>query len=282
MIESVRRFLGMRSVDGYRRSTSLILVNGLAEQSETWFRSREHWQRHFDVRMPGFLVYDGPVLQERIRQRSQINVDYLTDRLAAYLDDFVQTPPYHFVASSLGGQIVVEYASRYPEKVGRLVLLCPSGMGCAENLPIVEGVRHHDYDALVRSVFFNSQLASPAIVGYYASKFASRQWRKALLQTVRGTKRHSVRPKLPKVTSPTLVICGREDQIVDPYHVQEAVQDLPDCRFVMIPRCGHAPQLEVPQIVNPMIVRFLQEESSQRKPAEIELARPRPAMAGAK
>jgi pimeloyl-ACP methyl ester carboxylesterase len=267
MIESVRHLLGLRQA-GYRRSPRLILVNGLAEQGESWFRSRDAWQRDFDVHAPGFLVYDGPVLQDWMRRGNKITVDYLTDRLSSYLDNFVQTPPYHLVASSLGCQVVVEYASRYPEKMGRAVMLCPSGMGSEERLPIVEGVRHHDYSALVRSCFYDSRLASPKIVEYYKQKFASRAWRKALLQTVRGTKKHSVREKLTRMTCPTLVVCGREDKIVDPLHVQRAVEPLPHFRFEMIPRCGHAPQLEVPQIINPLISRFLQEDTMPRTPLE--------------
>ena len=74
---------------------------------------------------PGVLVYDGPVMQERMASRQPITVGFLTDRLAEYLDKFVQTPPYHLVASSLGGQIAVEYAARYPEKVDRVVAAVP-------------------------------------------------------------------------------------------------------------------------------------------------------------
>jgi len=259
MLQSVRSLLGLEAAGSYRRSTPLILVNGLAEQSESWFRSREAWARSFDVHMPAILVYDGPVLQDWMRRGNKITVSYLTDRLSAYLDNFVQTPPYHLVASSLGGQVVVEYAARYPDKVGRLALLCPSGMGGEENLPIVEGVRHHDYTALVKSCFHDPRLASEKIVAYYKDKFASRAWRKALLQTVRGTKKHSVRETLLSVKCPTLVICGAEDQIVNPQHVQDAIEGLPNFNLEMIPRCGHAPQLELPHVVNPLVSRFLLE-----------------------
>jgi pimeloyl-ACP methyl ester carboxylesterase len=265
MLQSVRNLLGLDAAEGYRRTTPLILVNGLAEQGESWFRSRDAWARSFDVHLPAILVYDGPVLQEWMRRGNKITVDYLADRLASFLDNFVQTPPYHLVASSLGGQVVVEYAARYPEKMGRLVLFCPSGMGGEENLPIVEGVRHHDYTALVKSCFYDPRLASEKIVAYYKEKFASREWRKALLQTVRGTKKHSVREKLTSVTCPTLVICGREDQIVNPTLVQEAIEGLPNFSLELIPRCGHAPQLEVPQIVNPIVTQFLLAGDEERK-----------------
>src|SRR5258707_3718475 len=89
------------------------------------------------------------------RAGHQITFKYLVEQLRKYLSNFVQSPPYHLVASSLGGKITVEFAVRYPELVNRLVLLCPSGMGDNERLPIIEGVRRNDMRALVESVFYN-------------------------------------------------------------------------------------------------------------------------------
>jgi pimeloyl-ACP methyl ester carboxylesterase len=257
MLQRLLKLLGIPSSDTYRRAQPLILVNGLAEQGESWYLNRSVWQKHFDVHSPGVLVYDGPVMQERLAERGPINIDFLTDRLAEYLDRFVQSPPYHLVASSLGGQISVEYAARHKEKVGKLVLLCPSGFGSVERFPIMEGARSKNFQALVESTFFDHRRASPRIVKYYEQKFASKPWRRALFETVRGTKSHSVRDKLTQLDRPTLVICGREDRIVDPHAVYEAVKDIPNYRFVMVPHCGHAPQLECSRLVNRLVVEFL-------------------------
>jgi pimeloyl-ACP methyl ester carboxylesterase len=251
-----------KQADAYRRSTPLILVNGLAEQGESWYLNRVAWQRHYDVHAPGVIVYGGPVMQERVSEGKPITIDFLTDRLEEFLDRFVQAPPYHIVASSLGGQISVEYAARHNDKVDKLVLMCPSGIGGEERFPVMEGARHKNYKGLVESTFFDARHASPRIVKYYEGKFASKPWRKALFETVRGTKRHSVRHRLPQVERPTLVICGQEDRIVDPHEVYEAVKDLPNYRFEMVPRCGHAPQLERSRLINRMVLDFLSEKES--------------------
>jgi pimeloyl-ACP methyl ester carboxylesterase len=58
------------------------------------------------------------------------------------------------------------------------------------------------------------------------------------------------------------VICGREDRIVDQHAVYEAVKDIPNFRFVMVPRCGHAPQLECSRLINRMVVKFLSSDAA--------------------
>lgn len=257
MIQRLIELLGLRSPDAYRRQRPLILVNGLAEQGESWYRNRDVWQRNFDVHTPGVLVYDGPVLRERMSSDLPVTVGFLTDRLAEYLDRFVQSPPYHIVASSLGGQIAIEYAARNTEKVGKLVLLCPSGFGTEERLPIMDAARHKNFQGLVESTFHDRRAASPGLTEYYREKFASREWRRAMFETVRGTKNHSVRERLAEVRNPVLVVCGREDRIVDPYAVRESVAGISNYQFVMLPNCGHAPQLELPRQVNRLVTDFL-------------------------
>lgn len=262
MIQRLIELLGLRSPDAYRRQRPLILVNGLAEQGESWYRNREIWQRCFDVHTPGVLVYDGPVLRERIHANLPVTVSFLTDRLAEYLDRFVQSPPYHIVASSLGGQIAIEYAARNSQKVGKLVLLCPSGVGSEERLPIMDAARHKNFQGLVESTFHDRRVASPGVTAYYREKFASREWRRAMFETVRGTKNHSVRERLPEVQNPVLVVCGREDRIVDPLAVRDAIVGLDNYRFELLPNCGHAPQLERPRQVNRMVLEFLSQDQA--------------------
>ena len=62
----------------------LVLVNGLAEQSESWFRNRVHLSRQFDLKVPEILVYDGDALHERIDSAGAVSIDYLADRLGQF------------------------------------------------------------------------------------------------------------------------------------------------------------------------------------------------------
>jgi pimeloyl-ACP methyl ester carboxylesterase len=245
----------------YQRPKPLILVNGLAEQSESWFANRRHWSRHFDVKVPEILVYDGDNLHRHIDEGGDVTVDYLADRLALYLDQFVQRPPYHLVGSSLGGQVCLTLAAKHPHLVSKLALICPSGFHGDENLPMMDGVRRSDYDSLVRSVFHRSHFATDSLVGVIEQKFQSRKWKKGVLRTLRGTVGHSVANLLEVVPHPTLVIWGSDDHVISdvPGSIR-AADRLIKGRQVVIPKCGHAPQIEKSRLVNTLVTRFLRDQ----------------------
>ena len=119
------------------------------------------------------------------------------------------------------------------------------------------GVRRFGVESIIESVFFDPQHIEPALVDYYQRQSRNRRWRLGFAHTIRGTKDHCVRDRLADVKQPTLLISGQEDRIVNPEEVRAAAGDLPQGQFLMIPRCGHAPQIEKPRLINRLVVRYL-------------------------
>ncbi|HEY2156466.1 MAG TPA: alpha/beta fold hydrolase, partial [Isosphaeraceae bacterium] len=167
-------------------------------------------------------------------------------------------PPYNLVGSSLGGQVVATLATRHPKLVSKIVFLCPSGFHGDENLPMMEGVRRSQYDSLVKSVFHRSQFASDDLVEVIEKKFQCREWKKGVLRTLRGTVGHSVADLLEQIPQPSLVIWGENDRVISdvPGSIRAAERIL-KVRQVVIPKCGHAPQIEKSHLVNTLVTRFL-------------------------
>jgi abhydrolase domain-containing protein 6 len=269
MSTNVRRWFDLpRLLHNYKRRIPLILVNGLAEQPETWFANKTHLSRQFDVKVPEILVYDGDSLHEWIDAGGEVSIDYLADRLARFLDEFVQRPPYHLVGSSLGSQVILTYATRVPENVSKMVLICPSGFHGDENLPMIEGVRRSNYESMVKSVFHRDHFVSDELVEALARKFQNRKWKKGVLRTLRATVGHSVGSLLQRVTQPTLVIWGANDRVLsDVPGAMRAAERIRSVRQVVIPNCGHAPQIEKPRMVNHLISRYLRDKLRTIPPA---------------
>ena len=261
MNPTVRKFFDLHLARAYKHPAPLVLVNGLAEQSESWFANRTALARQFDVKVPELLVYDGDALHRHIDAGGDVSIDYLAGRLANYLDEYAQRPPYHLVGSSLGGQIVLTYALMHPEKVAKLVVICPSGFYGDENLPMMEGVRRSQYDTLVKSVFHRSHFASEELVAAIEHKFRDRKWKKGVLRTLRGTLGHSVAPLLERIPHPTLAIWGADDRVLsDVAGSIRAAERILKVRQVVIPKCGHAPQIEKSRLVNQLVLRFLRDK----------------------
>src|SRR4029079_18681317 len=83
----------------YGRKQPLVLINGLAEQAESWYRNRKYWSRFFEVYMPNIIAFEAEALHSKTSAREPISVEYLVHQLHTFLDQFVQTPPYRLVSS---------------------------------------------------------------------------------------------------------------------------------------------------------------------------------------
>lgn len=257
----VGQFFSLNLLKKYKRRPPVVLVNGLAEQSESWFCNRPYWAKHFDIKVPELLVYDGDALHRHIDDGGDVTVGYLADRLEAYLENFVQKPPYHLVGSSLGCQVILTYAVKNPEKVDKIVLLAPSGFHGDENLPVIEGVSRSNYGTLVSSVFYKKYFANDELVAAYEKKFKNRKWKKGVLRTLRGTVGHSVADLLDQIPHQTLLIWGADDNVLSdvPGSIRAADRMI-RARQVVIQKCGHAPQIEKSRLINSLVSKYLRDK----------------------
>lgn len=260
----------------YGRKHSLILINGLAEQPESWYRNARFWGRFFDVHMPNLMAYEGDALHRRIKTGEPISVEYLVEQLHHYVEQYIQRPPYHIVSSSLGGKVAVEFAIKYPQLVNRMVLICPSGMGDIERMPILEGVQRSDYGSIIRSVFHRPRKADKGLLNYYKRCFQSRKWKLGLIRTIKGTNDHVVRNLMKDVQATTLLIGAKEDQIVDHREGERAAVEMLNGHWISLPNCGHAPQIEMARLVNRLVVHFLTSPKPSAQPSFVKLLRNKP------
>src|SRR5215510_8751795 len=80
MLSRLRTWWQTRQAPAYGRREPLVLVNGLAEQAESWYRNIDFWRQHFDVYTPNLIAYDGAAMQRRIDAGEPIDIDYLVEQ----------------------------------------------------------------------------------------------------------------------------------------------------------------------------------------------------------
>ncbi|NPV87143.1 MAG: hypothetical protein HPY45_14190 [Anaerolineae bacterium] len=85
--------------------------------------------------------------------------------------------------------------------------------------------------------------------------------RRALLATIRSLAHTDTLAEYRAVgqrQTAVLLLWGRHDQTVSQADMQTLQQVIPAARFYPIEEAGHLPHYEQPQIVNPLLLEFLQ------------------------
>jgi proline iminopeptidase len=184
---------------------------------------------------------------------------------------------------SFGGNVALEYALRYPERVSRLLLLdtCGESFWYGQNAPLVLGKRGYSAST-VRAAhrFFNGEL-TPDEVRPIAMKFARAYYYRFRLTAMRDALfllfhqkmrpeahvfgfRHLLRnwtvmDRLQEIDAPTLVLAGRHDFLFPPEHQAILADRLPNAQLDIIERAGHeAPSEQAAEVVA-SIRRFMRE-----------------------
>ena len=109
---------------GSPKDPPLVLLHGSAFNSAMWMADVAAWSVHF-------LVYAVDVIGQA-GLSSPSRPAYHSDAHAEWLDDVLDALGIEraaLVGLSLGGWIALDYATRHPERVAGLALLCPAGVG---------------------------------------------------------------------------------------------------------------------------------------------------------
>ncbi len=258
----------------------LLLLHGFPE---TWFSWRHQipvLARHFRVVAPDQRGYN---LSDKPSGVASYTIEKLTDDVRDIIRAMGEERAI-VVGHDWGGAVAWEFAARFPEMCERLIAMnCP-------HPKILERHVFSDPRQALRSWYlfffqlpwlpeFLLTLRAPAV---FRAIFRDRSIRKeafpdedldALVHAIRRPRaagsainwyRASVRAslrgeiRLPKITSPTLLIWGEEDFILGKeltHDLDEICAGPHEVRYV--PDCGHFVQQERPEIVNAHVLDWL-------------------------
>lgn len=109
---------------GDENAPPLVLLHGAAANSAMWMGDVASWAAHFRVYAIDLIGEAGLSAPSRPSLASEAHVLWLDDVMQA-----LSLARVSIVGVSLGGWLALDYATRRPERVGGLVLLCPGGVG---------------------------------------------------------------------------------------------------------------------------------------------------------
>jgi pimeloyl-ACP methyl ester carboxylesterase len=185
---------------------------------------------------PGFAMSEG--IEE---------ISSMEDMAFHYVDllDALNLDAVNIAGVSLGGWIAAEFATRYPQRVKKLVLGAPAGLWLDEH-PVTDmfaalnsteklrRINFHDPDAMLAQMLIPDESSDEEKAEAY----------KALSVTARlfwNPFAHNPKlgGRLRRITSPTLILWGDDDRLIPHAYAQEWARHLKDARLVTIADCGH-------------------------------------------
>jgi len=258
---------------GSGRST-VVLLHGLGATNASmlpslWDLARDH--RVLAPDLPGFGESGKPLRA------------YDFPFFAAWLKDYLEQMGVRraiLVGNSLGGRIALEAGMTMPERIERMVLLCPSPAFLRGRIavPLVKALRpemamvpmllgHAQVAQVARSMFSKPGRLPDGWYDAFADEFLrvfrSPRGRVAFFSAARQVYLEPARgqlgfwDRLPTLRVPAMFVWGANDWLVPArfeHHVREA---LPRARSEVFDDCGHVPQYEFPERTNALIREFI-------------------------
>jgi len=175
-------------------------------------------------------------------------------------------PRFALAGLSMGGYVALEIMRRAPQRVAGLALIDTSARPDTEE----QSRRRRGLIALARTGKFKGvtprllplllhpvRLEDPVLTGRVMA-MAARIGRDAFLrQQTAILGRPDSRPDLPRIACPTVVVCGRQDELT-PLPVSEEMAGLiPGAGLVVVEDSGHLSTMERPEAVNATLAAWL-------------------------
>jgi pimeloyl-ACP methyl ester carboxylesterase len=219
---------------GDKTAPPLVLLHGAGANSLSWLRDVAEWSKHFRVYAVDVIGEPGLSAPSRPPLASDAYARWIGE-----IFDALSLTQADIVGISLGGWLALDFATRHPSRVRRLVLLCPGGVG-RQKVGFVfkamflmlfgEAGRRR---ALSLALGVTRESANPQAEAYMLSIFREFRPRRDVLPIFTDE-------RLRQLTMPVLLVIGLRDAMLDSRGTAIRMKRaLPDLTLHELPETGH-------------------------------------------
>jgi 3-oxoadipate enol-lactonase len=191
------------------------------------------------------------------------SIEDSADRVAHFLDALGGTPD--VLGNGYGGFVALALAARHGGKLGKLVLVDTGATfpeaGRAPFRAMADAVGKGGMaavvDAAVRRIFPDDWLAAHPQAAAERREVLLRMNVSSFAAACRALAKVDLRPELPRIENPTLVVVGSLDAATPPVLARELASGIPGAQLAELPGCGHCPPLQQPSEFVAAVAPFL-------------------------
>ncbi|OTG83784.1 alpha/beta fold hydrolase [Acinetobacter sp. ANC 4648] len=262
------------SEGGAKNKPTILLIHGLASSRDTWNEVAHQLTPYYHVIIPD-LPSSGSTI---VPANFDLSVPNVTEQLRRFVEAAHIQNKLNIAGHSLGGSIAMFYASQYPFDTQSLFLISSGGLFQNNNTNYLKNPIYlkqllvsqpGDLDFVLKKVMYSPPFTSSVIKREQEKILISRasETAKIINQITELNKLYtpnSFAKMVKEIEAPTLILWGKQDQIVN----VEVVQDLkgllkrPDTPIILN-NVGHMPILEAPERVSMSYLSFLEKTQHQ-------------------
>lgn len=235
----------------------LVLIHGLFGSADNWGSIARHFSQHYQV-----ISIDLRNHGRSPHCASQTYADMAADLLE--LCDRLGLAHIHVLGHSLGGKVAMQFATQYPERVRKLIVVDMAMRAYADaHTPLIEAMLALDLTTL-RSRSEADKPLSQTIPDLMVRQFLltnlvkageTLQWR-INLQALKANYPALIAPLSASFAKPSLFIRGAHSDYVQESDRVDIQRDFPQATFETLP-AGHWVHAEQPQLFIEAVTNFM-------------------------
>ncbi|MFK5856179.1 MAG: alpha/beta hydrolase [Bacteroidota bacterium] len=249
--------------DEYGSGEPLLLIAGLASDSQSWLTVIIGLSKHFRV-----IILDNRGVGRSDKDNTDITVPKMTDDCIALLRH-LKLSTVNVIGHSMGGMIAMDMAIRYPEFVGKLILEATSPAIGMRNIELFNDMVSFrklgmDKDLWFRNIFYwifaPSFFNDVAMLKQYVSMAVNYKYIQSDSSFENQVKAISVfncTADINNIQQPTLVVFGEVDLLFPSAETLELFDKITHLQTVTIPKAAHSIHMDNPDDFMKNVIEFL-------------------------
>ena len=252
-------------IHGEDHDQTLLLINGVGQWHEAWWRNVGPLAEHFRV-----ITYDLRGIGDSDKPNIPYTLEMLADDALGLLDA-LDIPQTAVLGHSLGGGIALFMARKAPERVTRLILASTLYWGPGVVMPSARAMqvlqdRSGDPVELVKR---GTRIAAAdgfeerdpeAFDKLIELRFSSQQTPELYLRHSQAGLPYFATDHIRDFTPPmpVLLIVGEHDEVAPPANSEQIAAAWPSAQMTTIAGAGHLFNIEKPDAANRVVIDFMQ------------------------
>lgn len=210
------------------------------------------------------------------------DIEYTPAQLVDFMRNFMdalQITNAALVGNSMGAGIVMGMALTYPDRVDKVVLIdglpdqirnkltSPSLQRALGPWPPLWVLKLANWFAgpgttkkILSEMVHNDELLTPAVIDRSTRNRRRPGFFKPLRATVKNLPlwESGFAQRIGEIRQPTLILWGAKDAVFAPSVGEQLHRTIPRSQLTLIPDAGHIAMWERPDVINPLLIKFLQ------------------------